>query len=213
MLEVQNSTSISALDVSKRTTSHIQTEDNHFHAAGRTGAGDSSMPITSKVEEVPLETKALFPCPINSSKSPPLIEILLLEGDFGVPSKSAKLLMDPRYRVTTVCNQSDLFVLRTTIGISVAIINDRMGAAALDIAARAIRLAWPLARILVLGKAQIVLEDYLYDEAIEHRFVGSDLCVSLERLSHSSMNRGPDGGLFILRRGTTATDARPPRGS
>jgi hypothetical protein len=97
MLEVQNSASISAVDVSKRITFHIQTEDHHFHAAGRTGGGDSSIPITSKVEEVPFETKALFPCPINSSKSPPLIEILLLEGDFGVPSKSAKLLMDPPF--------------------------------------------------------------------------------------------------------------------
>jgi hypothetical protein len=63
-------------------------------------------------------------------------------------------------------------------------------------------MAWPLARILVLGRPQVILEDYLYDEALEHSLVESDLLRTVERLCHSSANRGKDGGLFILHRGS-----------
>jgi hypothetical protein len=50
-----------------------------------------------------------------------------------------------------------------------------------------------------LGTAQSVLEDNLYDEAIEHQFVKAELLVTIEKICHPLANRGRDGGLFILR--------------
>jgi hypothetical protein len=137
-----------------------------------------------------------------------LTGILLLESDLATPSDHARLLTNSSYRVTTAHNQSDLFGLRGTTGISLAIISDSLGAAGLGVAAQSIRLGWPSARILILGKPQFILEDYLYDEALAHRFVKSELLVTVERICHPSANRGRDGGLFILRRSATETDAR-----
>ena len=120
--------------------------------------------------------------------------ILLLEKDPLALSDRSVLLRISGYHVTTARNPSDLFDLRETIGVSLAIIGDSLGAAALGLAAHAIRRGWPLARILILGKPEFVIEDYLYDEAIEYRFVESNLLATIEKLCHPSANRGRDGG-------------------
>ena len=166
------------------------------------------MPISSQFEEVPSERLTPSASDPNFAQTSLLTGILLLESDLATLSDRARLLTDSSYQVTTARNQSDLFVLRGTTGISLVILSDSLGAAALGVAAHSIKLDWPLAPILILGKAQSVLEDNLYDEAIEHRFVKSDLLVTIERICHPSVNRGRDGGLFILRRGPTESDAR-----
>jgi hypothetical protein len=183
---------------------------DYLHAVGPNGAGDSFMPISSQFEEVPSER--LTPSvssPKFAQASPSIgIGILLLESDPATLSDRAKLLTNSSYHVTAARNQCDLFILRATIGISLAILSDCLGPAALGVAAQSIRLGWPTARILILGKAQLVLEDNLYDDAIEHRFVKSELLITIEKICHPSANRGPDGGLFILRRSPTEANAR-----
>jgi len=124
--------------------------------------------------------------------------ILLLEEDPLALSDRSSLLRNSSYHVTTARTPADLFDLRETTGISLAIIGDRLGAAALGLAAHAIRRGWPLARILILGKPEFIIEDYLYDEAIEYRSAESNLLATIEKLCHPSANRGRDGGLFIL---------------
>jgi hypothetical protein len=165
------------------------------------------MPISSQVVEVPPERLTPSAGNIEFAQTSLLLGILLLESDLATLSDRARLLTNSSYHVTTARNQSDLFVLRATTGISLAILSDCLGAVALGVAAQSIRLGWPLARILILGKAQFVLEDNLYDEAIEHRFVKSELLSTIERICPPSVNRGRDGGLFILRRGATETGA------
>jgi hypothetical protein len=166
------------------------------------------MPISSQFEEVPPERLTPLASNPKFAQTSPLIGILLLESDHATLSDRARLLTDSSYHVTAACNQSDLFDLRATSGISLAILSDCLGPGALGVAAQSIRLGWPSARILILGKAQFVLEDNLYDEAIEHRFVKSELLITIERICHPSANRGRDGGLFVLRGSATEANAR-----
>jgi hypothetical protein len=163
------------------------------------------MTISSRREEVPSETLTESVSAPNFPQTSLLTGILLLESDLAILSDRARLLSISSYQLTTARNQSDLFVLRGTTGISLAILSDCLGTAALAAAAQSIRREWPRARILILGKAQSVLEDNLYDEALEHRFVKSELLVTIERICHPPVNRERDGGLFILRRGATET--------
>jgi hypothetical protein len=181
---------------------------DYLHAVGLNGAGDSFMSISSQFEEVPSERLTPSASSPKFAQTSPSIGILLLESDPATLSDRAKLLTNSSYHVTTARNQSDLFILRATTGISLAILSDCLGPAALGVAAQSIRLGWSTARILILGKAQFVLEDNLYDDAIEHRFVKSELLITIERICHPSANRGPDGGLFILRRSATEANAR-----
>jgi AraC-like DNA-binding protein len=131
----------------------------------------------------------------------------LLESALATLSNRVGLLTDSGYVVTTARSQSDLFVLRETTGVSLVILSDRLGAVALSVAARSIRLQWPSARILVLGKAQFVLEDNLYDEAIEHPVVDSDLLLTIQRICPLSSSQIRDRGPFIVRRGAIETTA------
>jgi hypothetical protein len=174
----------------------------------KNGVGNSLMPISSQFEEVPSGRLTPSACDPKSTQTSLLTGILLLEGDLAVLSNRSLFLTNSSYHVTAARSQSDLFVLRGTTGISLAVISDCLGAVALGAAAQSIRMGWPLARILILGKPQFVLEDFLYDEALAHRYVESDLLVTIERICHPSANRGRDGGLFILRRSATEADAR-----
>ena len=156
------------------------------------------MLMSAQSQEYPSEDFAPFASVPNATPTSLPSGILLLEKDPLALSDRSGLLRISGYHVTTARNPSDLFDLRETIGISLAIIGDSLGAAALGLAAHAIRRGWPLARILILGKPEFVIEDFLYDEAIEYRSAESNLLATIEKLCHPSANRGRDGGLFIL---------------
>jgi hypothetical protein len=193
--------------VSESTTFYIERAEDEFHAVGTNGVGDSFMPMPSRFEDA--QPERLTPSAIDTKLQTSLLTgVLLLETDLAILTERTRLLTDSHYCVTTARSQSDLFLVRGKTGISLAILSDCLGAAALGVAAHSIRLGWPLARILILGKAQFVLEDNLYDEAIDHRLVKAELLLTVARICHPPVARGRDGGLFILRRGTTETDAR-----
>jgi hypothetical protein len=73
--------------------------------------------------------------------------------------------------------------------ILLAVLSDTLGRSGLCFAAEYVRAQWPSARILVLGSAQRVLEDHLYDEALAHGFQPKRLLDSLARLSENPWNR------------------------
>jgi len=184
--------------VSESTTFFLKRVKDHLQAVGLNDAGDSLMLITPQSREDPSEDSARSSSVSDVTPTSLVTGILLLENDPLVLSDRSSLLRRCSYHVTTAHNPSDLFHLRETTGVSLAIIGDRLGATTLGLAAQAIRRSWPLARILILGKPEFVIEDYLYDEAIEYRFVDSNLLSTIEKLCHPFADRGRDGGLFIV---------------
>ena len=87
------------------------------------------------------------------------------------------------YRVTSVRDLRELASLGTEESFAVALISDALGRVAFVDAARSVRKDWPTARILILGRAAVVLEDYLYDEALPHSCRQQELCDTLNRMS------------------------------
>jgi hypothetical protein len=165
------------------------------------------MPISSQLRKAPSERSMPPGAKPTSPRTSASTGSFLRESDLATLSNWAKLLTDSRYVVTTARSQSDLFGFRDTTGVSLVILSDRFGAVALPAAARSIRLQWPSARILLLGKAQSVLEDNLYDEAIEHPVVDSDLLLMIQQVCHLSSSQRRDSGLFILRGDAIKTTA------
>jgi hypothetical protein len=70
-----------------------------------------------------------------------------------------------------------------------AVLSDSLGSIGLRNVAEDVRRQWPLARVLIIGAAQVVLDDPLYDEAVERRISSADLLVALTNLSAFSSNQ------------------------
>jgi hypothetical protein len=87
----------------------------------------------------------------------------------------------------------EIFDLRRITEIHLAVLSDTLGRSGLCSAAEDVRAQWPSARILVLGTAQLVLEDHLYDEAVAHGFQAKKLLDTLARLSERLWNPKPIG--------------------
>jgi hypothetical protein len=90
-----------------------------------------------------------------------------------------------------------------SIAIHLAVLSDSLGKSSLRGVAENLRRQWPRARILILGAPQTVLDDPLYDEAVDRRISPEDLLAALVKLSTSRSNcRGEvarcnaDDGLF-----------------
>ena len=89
----------------------------------------------------------------------------------------------------SVISHRDIFDLRRMTEIHLAVLSDTLGRSGLCSAAEYVRAQWPSARILVLGTAQLVLEDHLYDEAVAHGFQPKKLLDILARLSENPWNQ------------------------
>jgi hypothetical protein len=90
------------------------------------------------------------------------------------------------YSVTTATSHREVFDLRNFPEVSVAILSDAFGLLMLSAIARCVRSQWPAARILLLRRKQPVLEDHLYDDAIEYRSIPKGLVEALVRLSSNA---------------------------
>jgi hypothetical protein len=73
--------------------------------------------------------------------------------------------------------------------VKVAILSESLGQAAAEGWALKIRMSWPNARILILGEAEMILKDSLFDESIDHRCRPEQLLDALFRLRRN--RRGP----------------------
>jgi hypothetical protein len=70
--------------------------------------------------------------------------------------------------------------------VKIAILSESLGQVAAEGWALKIRFSWPNARILILGEAETILGDSLFDEAIDHRCRPEQLLEALFRLGRNS---------------------------
>jgi hypothetical protein len=114
--------------------------------------------------------------------------ILLVEPDQHLLNSRSLLLTKSNFRVLTAGKACEVYHLRNEPMVAVAVLNDTLGDSGLGAAAQCVREQWRTARILILGAAQTSFEDYLYDEAFDHRFEHDKLLDSifvLCRIPHS----------------------------
>lgn len=124
-----------------------------------------------------------LPEPLQAALVTARLSIVLVEPIAGSLPDLRFLLSNDSYRVTSVTSIRELSLLSAAESFAIALISDTVGRAGLDEAARSIRKQWPTARILVFGRAAVVLEDYLYDDALPHACGQQDLCDTLNRMS------------------------------
>ena len=110
------------------------------------------------------------------------LRLLLAEANAGSLSKLAVLLSNSGYRVATANTPNEVFDLRS-MAIHLAVLSDSLGKSGLRGVAENVRRQWPRARIVILGAAQTLLDDPLYDEAVDHRTSPEDLLSTLLKLS------------------------------
>ena len=100
------------------------------------------------------------------TEATPWRRILAVEPDLTVLYAKSRLLAQANYCVTRASSDREIFNLRGTQAVAVAILSDRLGQRLLGAVAETIRSQWPRTRILILGQVPNALEDYLYDEHI-----------------------------------------------
>jgi hypothetical protein len=114
------------------------------------------------------------------------LRVLLVEPDLEELAALSLLLSRSNYTVAPDSSYREIFGLRSKIGFRLAVLNDSLGELALRAAAEFVRRQWPSARILILGNARAALEDYLYDEVVNHRIQSKELLDTLARLCEDS---------------------------
>jgi hypothetical protein len=119
----------------------------------------------------------------------PLRTRLLLAGaDAEALSTRTLQLSNSGYQVATAGTSKEVFDLRF-VAIHLAVLSDSLGSLGLRSVAEDVRRQWPLARVLIIGAAQVVLDDPLYDEAVERRISTPDLLAALTKLAAYSSNQ------------------------
>ena len=140
------------------------------------------MPEAAVYPSTPTTIKTARSFPIVPISEPVWRGILLIEPDVSVLSAEFLLLTNSNYCVTPAFSHREIYILRETKAVALAILSDSLGRQLLGAIAKTVRRQWPLARILILGRAESVLEDHLYDEQINHSHDPAQLLDDLERL-------------------------------
>jgi hypothetical protein len=131
--------------------------------------------------------------------------ILLVEPDISLLTAETLLLTRSNYSVMPAFSQSEIFALYETKVIALAILSDRLGPRLLATVAQTVRKRWPLARILIVGRPESMLEDHFYDEQIDRSSDPKQLLDDIERLYKDSWNqRSNTLHLNVRRSGTVA---------
>lgn len=117
-------------------------------------------------------------------------QVLLVEPDTAVLSARAILLRNSNYCVSSALSDRELFALRHKKVVALAILSASLGCRSLRASAEVVRRQWPLARILILGRSAVGLEDHLYDEQIDPPQEPTQLLGTLDRLSEEPRNQG-----------------------
>jgi len=115
--------------------------------------------------------------------------ILAVEPDISVLNAKSRLLTQANYCVTKATSDRELFTLRGTKAVALAILSDRLGQRLLGTAAETVRRQWPRTRILILRQPPTGLEDYLYDEQISRSSDPKNVLADLERLYQGMWNQ------------------------
>ena len=115
--------------------------------------------------------------------------ILLVEPDITLLTAEVLSLTRSHYCVTPAFSQAEIFALRETKAIALAILSDHLGPRILAAVAQTVRKQWPLARILIHGCPASVLEDHLYDEEMSRSSDPKKLIEDVETLYTGSWNQ------------------------
>jgi len=129
------------------------------------------------------------PAVVVFPKAAPWRSILAVEPDVAVLHAKSLLLAKANYRVTRASSDRELFTLRGTKPVALAILSDHLGPRLLGTVAEIVRRYWPRARILVLGQVPVGLEDYLYDEHIDRSSDSQQVLDNLEDLYRGMWNQ------------------------
>jgi hypothetical protein len=114
--------------------------------------------------------------------------LLLVEPDGELLSSRALLLSDFGFRVATATTCREIVNQRSK-QICAAVLSDTLGPDVLHAAAESVRRQWTLAWILIVGKADTILEDQLYDEALDRLTCSETLLTSLLDLSMNPLDQ------------------------
>jgi hypothetical protein len=137
-------------------------------------------------DESSIRTSLLSGVPVYSSA---WRGILLVEPDITLLTAEVVSLTRSDYCVTPAFSQAEIFALRETKAIALAILSDHLGPRILAAVAQTVRKQWPLARILIHGRPESVLEDHLYDEEMSHSSDPKKLIEDIETLYTGSWNQ------------------------
>jgi hypothetical protein len=121
----------------------------------------------------PLATTAQLPESSLARINPERLGLVLIEPiDASFPDHRF-LASNESYRVTSVRDTRELALMGAAESFAIALISDTT------------------ARILVLGRAAVVLEDHLYDDALPHSCGQQELCDTLNRMSRQRVQGRP----------------------
>jgi len=118
-------------------------------------------------------------------------ELLLIEPAPTVLSSRTIMLNQSGYRITAAVSYKEVVCLRGT-KVHLAVVSASLCPDNLRAITEIIRGQWTSARILVVGDAAPVLEDQLYDEAIDSRSSSEELLAALRKLSAFPTGNGGD---------------------
>lgn len=104
-------------------------------------------------------------------------------------SRHNLMLSNSGYRLATAGTRSEVFDLLYLV-VHLAILSDSLGSFSLRSMAEDISRQWPQARIPIIGAAQAVLDDPLYDEAVDRRIFQAELLTALIKLSAHTVGQG-----------------------
>jgi hypothetical protein len=126
---------------------------------------------------------------VEAAPATPWRRILAVEPDLSVLHEKSLLLMKANYCVTPASSERELFLLRDTKALPLAILSDHLGRRLLRTVAETVRRQWPRTRILILGPSVMGLEDYLYDEQIYRSSDPKQVLADLEMLYEGMWNQ------------------------
>jgi hypothetical protein len=126
---------------------------------------------------------------VASPQVTPWRGILAVEPDVAVLHAGSLLLTRANYCVTPVTGERELFTLRGSKPLALAILSDHLGQHQLRTVALTVRKQWPRTRILILGQSALGLEDYLYDEQIHRSSDPKQVLADLESLYQGMWNQ------------------------
>ena len=131
----------------------------------------------------------LYVCPSNTPQQSHTVNVLLVEPATTPRSDREAILSVGAYCVTAVCDVRAVFLLRDEKPVAFAVVNDTLGPFGLRATAECVRRQWPLAKILILGRAVPALEDHLYDEVISHRHKATAFLGVLQMLAENRWSK------------------------
>ena len=114
--------------------------------------------------------------------------LLLVETHSELSSSRILMLSVWGFRVEQARTRSELFDLRF-VAVHLALLSDILGSSELRRSAEDVRRQWPSARVLILGAAH-VLDDPLYDEAVDRQISSADLLLAITKMSAYPLSHG-----------------------